>query len=88
MEAIAHHNKKAGASQTLRTHLEEVSALCAGYAQKLGLPRSGELIGLLHLSKYSESEENNRAGLKQSGKSWKADRPGHPSMHGKTQILP
>ena len=55
MPFIAHHNKKNGKSQALSTHLAEVSALCTGYAEKLNLPRSAELIGLLHdLGKYSD----------------------------------
>ncbi len=56
---IAHHDERRGLSQPLAVHLAEVSTLAEGYAIKLGLPLSAELIGLLHdLGKYSKEFQN------------------------------
>lgn len=56
MEAIAHQRKSDGERQALGNHLRGVASLSRRYAQKLGVPLVGELIGLLHdLGKYSQS---------------------------------
>jgi len=45
---IAHRREKDGELQSLWDHLMETSRLSAGFAGKIGLPRHGELLGLLH----------------------------------------
>ncbi len=51
---IAHYRQSDGASQTVRKHLEETSALASIFAGKVGLSSLGALTGLLHdLGKYS-----------------------------------
>ena len=45
---IAHRREKDGEMQSLWDHLMETSHLSAGFAGKIGLPRHGELLGLLH----------------------------------------
>jgi CRISPR-associated endonuclease/helicase Cas3 len=52
---IAHWRQFDDTPQYLQCHLEGVGALSRVFASKLGLPLSGELIGLLHdLGKYSK----------------------------------
>ncbi|MBU0677016.1 MAG: CRISPR-associated endonuclease Cas3'', partial [Verrucomicrobia bacterium] len=51
---VAHYRKSDGAIQSVEDHLHEVSALAKSFADKVGLGRLGELMGLLHdLGKYS-----------------------------------
>lgn len=45
---IAHRREKDGEMQSLWDHLLETSRLSAAFAEKIGLPRHGELLGLLH----------------------------------------
>lgn len=45
---IAHRRKKDGEVQSLWDHLLETSRLSAVFAEKIGLRRHGELLGLLH----------------------------------------
>lgn len=45
---LAHIREKDGSEQSLRKHSENVRGLCAGAAQKVGLARLAELIGLMH----------------------------------------
>jgi CRISPR-associated endonuclease/helicase Cas3 len=55
---IAHHQTD-GKDQSLSEHLLEVASLTKLFAGKLGLARSGELVGLLHdLGKYSSDFQN------------------------------
>lgn len=50
----AHYRKSDGVPQSVMEHLEEVSALARSFAEKIGLPSFGELIGLLHdIGKYT-----------------------------------
>lgn len=50
---IAHH-RTSGEDQSLSCHLLEVASLSGSLAQKVGMPRAGEIVGLLHdLGKYS-----------------------------------
>lgn len=52
---IAHYRKNDQVAQTVKMHLVEAAVLCRCFAEKIGLPEAGELIGLLHdLGKYSE----------------------------------
>jgi CRISPR-associated endonuclease/helicase Cas3 len=52
----AHHRKSDGAWQALPAHLFGVARLAATFADKVGLQRQGELLGLLHdLGKYSQA---------------------------------
>ncbi|MCB0768104.1 MAG: CRISPR-associated endonuclease Cas3'' [Flavobacteriales bacterium] len=58
-EYIAHHDERRDKSQALAVHLAEVAALAEGYAEKIGLPKSAALIGLIHdLGKYSNEFQN------------------------------
>lgn len=53
---IARYRQSDGSPQTLLEHLEGVSALASAFAEKIGLSRFGELMGLLHdLGKYSKA---------------------------------
>lgn len=53
--AIAHYRKSDNAEHLVRDHLHDVGILTAGFAGKLNIPLTGELIGLLHdLGKYSQ----------------------------------
>lgn len=45
---IAHRREKDGMSQSLWVHLEETSELAGHFAEKVGLQKHGELLGLLH----------------------------------------
>ena len=57
-EFIAHHRKD-GEDQSLSKHLLEVASLARMFAKKVGLPNSGELIGLFHdFGKYSSVFQN------------------------------
>lgn len=52
---IAHVRKSDGAKQSLLDHLTGTAELAKQFANKIGLPLSGELIGLVHdLGKYSD----------------------------------
>jgi len=52
---LAHVRKADSAKQPLRRHLLETAELAEKFAQKIGLPSCGRLLGLLHdLGKYSE----------------------------------
>lgn len=45
--------------QSVRTHLEQVSVISSYYASKIGLAKTGEIIGLLHdIGKYSSAFQN------------------------------
>ena len=51
---IAHVREFDGEIQTLEAHLDETAALCGAFAETIGLPLCGRLLGLLHdLGKYS-----------------------------------
>jgi len=51
---IAHVRQSDGAKQPLYDHLTGTAAIAKTLATKIGLPLSGELIGLVHdLGKYS-----------------------------------
>jgi CRISPR-associated endonuclease/helicase Cas3 len=55
MTYVAHHRKHDDAWQSLLAHLIGTASCSRTFAFKLGLPRLGELLGLLHdLGKYSE----------------------------------
>ncbi len=55
-ESIAHVRASDRQEQSLREHLEGVSALSGAFASKIGLGHTGELIGLVHdLGKYSRA---------------------------------
>lgn len=59
MTYIAHQRKSDGTKQTVEEHLLAVAELAKFSAGKIGLPHSGELIGLLHdLGKYSSAFQN------------------------------
>lgn len=45
---IAHQRKSDGTSQSLWRHLAEVSELAGKFSAKIGLPKQGELLGILH----------------------------------------
>ena len=52
---IAHYREADGATQSLADHLRAVAAHASCFAEKIGMARQGELIGLLHdLGKYSD----------------------------------
>ncbi len=52
----AHYRFHDDAIQTVREHLEGVSAISKTFASKIGLPDAGALLGLLHdLGKYSQA---------------------------------
>ncbi|KJR99267.1 MAG: CRISPR-associated protein [Desulfobulbaceae bacterium BRH_c16a] len=52
---VAHRRKTDGEIQSVMDHLFEVSQLSRHFAQKLGVPDLGELLGLLHdFGKYSQ----------------------------------
>lgn len=54
-EFIAHYIEADKREQTVREHLEEVAHLTGFFANKVGLPVSGQIAGLLHdLGKYSQ----------------------------------
>ncbi len=56
---LAHVRPSDGQQQTLQEHLEGVAKLSRGFASKIGLDHSGELIGLVHdLGKYSQAFQN------------------------------
>ena len=58
MEYIA-HVRKDGEKQSVKEHLENVAEISSRNANKFGLSKAGELIGLLHdLGKYSEVFQN------------------------------
>ena len=58
-EHIAHVRKADGVIQLLPDHLRGVARLSREFANKIGLPQQGELIGLLHdLGKYSMEFQN------------------------------
>jgi CRISPR-associated endonuclease/helicase Cas3 len=44
---IAHH-RTSGEDQSLSSHLVEVASHAGSFAGKIGLPKAGELVGLLH----------------------------------------
>lgn len=46
---IAHVRAHDGMQQSLEAHLTGVADLCALLAHKIGMARSGELIGLMHM---------------------------------------
>lgn len=53
---IAHVRSKDRSIQTVEQHLQEVSLLSGIFAEKIGLKKTGELIGLLHdFGKYSKA---------------------------------
>lgn len=65
MEYFARYRESDGSPQRLIDHLEGTSNLTAQFAGKIGLPRFGELMGLLHdLGKYSKEFQSY---LKSSG---------------------
>ena len=47
-DLIAHRREKDGKEQSLVTHLTEASQLAEGFAEKVGLPEIGKIMGLLH----------------------------------------
>jgi len=52
---IAHYREADRATQSLADHLRAVAAQASCFAEKIGLVRQGELIGLLHdVGKYSD----------------------------------
>ena len=54
-EVIA-HIRKPGACQSLESHLSDVGALAASFADKIGLAKAGMILGLAHdFGKYSEA---------------------------------
>ena len=58
MNYYAHSRKGSDSSlwQSVEEHLESVSAITARLAVKIGMPRAGELVGLVHdLGKYSQA---------------------------------
>ena len=56
---IAHWRKRDKKAQSLLTHLYQTSDLAEGFAQKVGLPEIGKVIGLLHdLGKASQEYQN------------------------------
>lgn len=59
LDHIAHFDKRTNREQQLADHLIEVAQIATNHASKLGLTKSGELIGLLHdLGKYSDEFQN------------------------------
>lgn len=58
MGYLAHVNTNSE-KQSIEDHLKQVASSCSLYADKIGLSKAGELIGLLHdLGKYSEAFQN------------------------------
>mgnify|MGYP006121084225 CR=1 FL=1 len=56
---IAHVRQSDGSEQLLYDHLTGTAEISKALAAKIGLPLSGELIGLVHdLGKYSETFQN------------------------------
>ena len=56
---VAHIRESDGVVQSVEDHLHGVASLSACFAEKLGLAKCAELIGLLHdLGKYSEAFQN------------------------------
>ena len=56
MPFYAHSSAHAEHWQELKLHLDSVAATTSRLAEKIGLPYSGQLIGLAHdLGKYSEA---------------------------------
>ena len=54
-EFIAHYCERDRRIQTVETHLRETAAAASNFAEKIGLPLCGRLLGLCHdLGKYSE----------------------------------
>lgn len=55
-ELIAHYRKSDKKEQTVAEHLVEVAAICSQLTDKIGLPETGTLLGLLHdFGKYSHA---------------------------------
>ncbi|MCK5679374.1 CRISPR-associated helicase Cas3' [bacterium] len=53
---VAHKRKCDGKEQTVQKHLVDVANNCRQLAEKIGVPKAGELLGLLHdFGKYSQS---------------------------------
>ncbi len=56
MVHVAHQRKSDNKIQTVREHVENVSLIARCYAEKIGVPDIGELLGLLHdFGKYSRA---------------------------------
>ena len=56
MSKIAHYRPYDQTPQWVSDHLCETAELCARFTEKIGLPISGRLLGLLHdLGKYSDA---------------------------------
>jgi len=56
MLKIAHYRSCDQTSQLVSDHLHETAEICFRFAAKIGLPISGQLLGLLHdLGKYSDA---------------------------------
>lgn len=56
---VAHKREADGEIQTVALHLKEVADLASRFSNKIGLPQSGRLLGLLHdFGKYSTSFQN------------------------------
>lgn len=54
VQFLAHYRESDGSEQSVKEHLEAVSAKAGEFTEKVGLKSMGELIGLLHdLGKYS-----------------------------------
>ncbi|MGM0462113.1 MAG: CRISPR-associated endonuclease Cas3'', partial [Fibrobacterota bacterium] len=72
---IAHQRKSDKKEQSVVEHLQAVSELANGFTEIIGLPLSGELIGLLHdLGKYSEEfQEYIRFSIKQDSPDFDVD---------------
>jgi len=59
MSKIAHYRAHDQTTQWVSDHLCETAELCARFTEKIGLPISGQLMGLLHdLGKYSDVFQN------------------------------
>lgn len=58
MEFFAHINSSSD-KQLLKDHLMQVAQRCSGFSGKINLPKTGEILGLLHdLGKYSDNFQN------------------------------
>ena len=56
---IAHRRECDGEEQSVEIHLRGVAKLSSDFAEKIGLPLHGEVLGLLHdLGKYSSAFQN------------------------------
>ncbi|MEW6488908.1 MAG: CRISPR-associated helicase Cas3' [Thermodesulfobacteriota bacterium] len=56
MDFVARFRQSDGTAQSLSDHLEGSARLASLFASKVGLPKTGELMGLLHdLGKYSDA---------------------------------